>query len=109
MGVFLDKKECLAKSDEKSLFSKLQKINSLFTKLEEKWGYMGGKSLLVPLPERMKKVLFLVRSERKKFAQGKNPLHPPPHVSPGLPLSGTDVIRLRTKTPKIECTGKMQK
>ena len=32
-----------------------KKKKGLFTKLEEKWGYMGEKHLLVPLPERKKR------------------------------------------------------
>ena len=58
------KRYCLAESDEKIVYSANCEKQSLFTKLAEKWGYIGEQNLLVPLPER-KKGLFLVRRKKK--------------------------------------------
>ena len=55
-----------------------KKLKSLFTKLAEKWGYIGEK-LCVPLSKR-KNGLFLVRSKKKSLHRGKNH-NPPPYVS----------------------------
>ena len=72
-GVFLEKKGCSAKSDEKIVCSaNCEKIKSLFTKLAENWGYIGKKVCLF-LCLREIKSLFLVRSGKKKFAQEKKP------------------------------------
>ena len=71
------KKKGSAKSDQNnSLFSKLQEIKSLFTKLAEKWGYMGGGgsacSLAWEEKDKTQKVCFQ-SGAKKKFAQGENP------------------------------------
>ena len=54
-------------------------------KLAEKWVIWGEKKLRVPLRERQKKSLFLVRSEKKVCTGEKNIA--PPHVSSGPSLT----------------------
>ena len=48
---FWKKEDCVAKRDKQNFVQQTVKMKSLFTKLAEKWGYIGEK-FLVPLPER---------------------------------------------------------
>ena len=53
------------------MFSKTVKYKKVVHKIDRKMGLYGGENLLVPLPERKKKVCFWLGANKKKVCTGE--------------------------------------